>query len=127
MANRLPVPGSDDNVWGSILNSYLQVSLAPNGTLNSDVVGTSQLQNNSVTNAKLDNSIQTTLASVASKYTLPSGGIPASDMASAVQSDLTAASTAVQIGGDLSGSHTAPSVSKIKGVAVSGTPSDGQV
>lgn len=30
---RLPIPGSDDNTWGNILNTYLQVSLNSDGTL----------------------------------------------------------------------------------------------
>jgi hypothetical protein len=127
MANRLPTPGGDDGAWGDILNAFLEVSLASNGTLNSGVVGTNQLQNGAVTNGKLDGSTQNTLASVASKYTLPSGGIPASDMDSTAQGNLTKAASAVQIGGDLSGTNTSPTVSKVKGVSVSGTPSNGQV
>lgn len=108
MTNCLPMPGSGSGTWGSILNSFLEVSLynngsngsdPNNGTLNSGVVGTSQLQNNAVTssaiasgavgtsniannavtNAILDVPTQTTLAAVASKYTNPGGGIPASD------------------------------------------------
>ena len=30
---RLPVPGSDDGTWGDVLNTYLQVSLGSDGTL----------------------------------------------------------------------------------------------
>jgi len=30
---RLPIPGSDDNTWGDILNEYLQVEHNPDGTL----------------------------------------------------------------------------------------------
>lgn len=30
---RLPVPGSDDNVWGDVLNTYLSVEHNPDGTL----------------------------------------------------------------------------------------------
>ena len=59
---RLPIPGSDDGTWGDILNAYLEVSHASDGTLNANVVGTAQLQNGSVTNAKLDSSTQSAVA-----------------------------------------------------------------
>lgn len=36
---RLPVPGSDAGTWGDILNTYLSVSHAADGTLSSGVVG----------------------------------------------------------------------------------------
>jgi len=96
MTQRLPTPGGDSGDWGDILNGYLSVSLYSDGTLNPNVVGSSQLQNNAVTNTQLDVPTQTTLAAVAGKYTKPGGGIPASDLASSVQTNLTAASTAVQ-------------------------------
>lgn len=92
----MPIPGSDDGTWGDILNAFLEVSHASDGTLNSNVVGTVQLQDNAVTNAKLDSSTQTTIASIASKYVKPAGGIPSSDMTSAVQTSLSSANTAVQ-------------------------------
>lgn len=96
MAQRLPTPGGDDGQWGDILNSFLGVSHASDGTLNSNVVGTSQIQAGAVTNTQLDTNTQTAIASVSSKYTVPAGGIPASDLATAVQTDLSAASTALQ-------------------------------
>lgn len=34
MANRLPTPGSDTNQWGQILNDFLAVSHASDGSLN---------------------------------------------------------------------------------------------
>ncbi|HUB93540.1 MAG TPA: hypothetical protein VMB52_03485, partial [Verrucomicrobiae bacterium] len=33
MTARLPIPGSDDNTWGNILNTFLQVSFNSDGTL----------------------------------------------------------------------------------------------
>lgn len=39
---RLPIVGGDAGNWGTILNTYLQVSLASDGTLNSNVVGVTQ-------------------------------------------------------------------------------------
>ena len=117
MTARLPTPGGDDNTWGDVLNSFLEVSLAPDGTLNNNVVGTSQLQNNCVTNAQLDSSTQTIIASVASKYVKPAGGIPSTDLSSGVQANLTAASTAIQASqlGAASGVATLDSGSHLTG------------
>lgn len=50
---RLPTPGQDSGTWGTVLNEYLATSLAADGTLKTDVVATSQLQNASVTSAKI--------------------------------------------------------------------------
>ena len=36
--SRLPIPGSDDNTWGEVLNDFLSVSLNSDGTLKSDAV-----------------------------------------------------------------------------------------
>lgn len=85
---RLPNVGSDDGTWGGILNDFLEVSHASDGTIANNTVGTNQLQNNAVTNAQLDSTTQATLSSVASKYTKPAGGIPESDLASSVQTTL---------------------------------------
>jgi hypothetical protein len=125
---RLPTPGSDDGTWGDILNSYLAVSLASDGTLSPAIVGTAQLQNNAVTNAQLDASTQTVIASVASKYTKPGTGIPATDLDSASQTNLAKASTAIQIGGDLGGTSMLPTISKLQGTTLNGSsPTNGQV
>jgi len=143
---RLPVPGADDGTWGDILNAYLSVTHASDGTLNSNVVGTSQILNNAVTNAQLDSATQTILSSVAGKYTLPAGGIPESDLDSAtqtkidvgasayqkpvggipgsdldssVQSDLASASTAVQSVNSKAGTSVTLSASDISAVPAS--------
>lgn len=50
---RLPQPGGDTGSWGEILNDYLEQSIAPDGTLKSNSVGNTQLQNNTVTSDKL--------------------------------------------------------------------------
>ena len=98
---RLPIPGQDDGTWGDILNAYLSVSLASDGTLKPNVVGTSQLQAGAVTSSNLSSSVQTSLNS---------------------------ANTALQLGGDLGGSNTAPTVSKLQGTTLNGSsPSNGQV
>src|SRR5690606_18219653 len=64
---RLPRPGSDEGTWGDILNSFLAVSHNADGTL----------KNNGL---------------IATKYTRPSGGIPMSDLAPAVQNAINNAS-----------------------------------
>jgi len=91
MTQRLPIPGSDDGTWGDILNNYLAVSHNSDGTLANNVVGTSQIQNNAVTNAQLD---------------------------SATQSQLSAATNAVSKAGDtMTGTLTVPSF-KVTGGSV---------
>lgn len=47
---RLPIPGSDDGSWGTILNNYLEVSHASDGTLNSGVVADAQVGANAAIN-----------------------------------------------------------------------------
>jgi hypothetical protein len=65
VASRLPNPGSDTGQWGTILNDFLQVEHNTDGSL--------KLRTDPV---------------LTGKYTLPAGGIPASDLAPAVQSAL---------------------------------------
>lgn len=62
--SRLPIPGSDDGVWGSVLNDFLGVELNSDGTLKR-------------------------AADINAKYTKPGSGIPASDLAASVQAALT--------------------------------------
>src|ERR1039458_3944224 len=39
MSQRLPIPGSDNGTWGTILNDFLGVSLNSDGSLNTTAVG----------------------------------------------------------------------------------------
>jgi hypothetical protein len=50
---RLPVPGSDDGIWGDLLNEFLGVSHTGDGTLKANSVYLGALQANSVSNTKL--------------------------------------------------------------------------
>lgn len=75
---RLPQPGGDAGNWGAILNDYLAQAHAPDGTLKSASVGSSQLAN----------SVQNSLARADSAYQKPSDGVPLSDLK---QTDLDAA------------------------------------
>jgi len=61
MTARLPKPGSDNNVWGAILNDFLAVSHNTDGTLRSGAL------------------------SGAGVYTKPGSGIPASDLDDSVR------------------------------------------
>ncbi len=101
-AARLPIPGSDDNVWGDLLNQFLDTEHNADGTLKIRTDGTF--------------------------YTKPQGGISAADLASAVQNSLTAANTAAQVGGDLNGTSAAPRIAKLQNVTLNASaPTNGQV
>jgi len=127
MSARLPVPGSDDGDWGDLLNEFLGVSHNSDGTLQTGALE----QANAVTsvNGHSPSGGSVTLAaSDLGAYARPGGGIPASDLATNVQTAITAAGTAVQLGGDLGGTNTAPIVAKIHGTTINSTaPSDTQV
>jgi hypothetical protein len=58
---RLPIPHADDNVWGDVLNAYLEVAHAADGTLLANSVGASQVQGGSLPRTKLDGSAQASL------------------------------------------------------------------
>jgi hypothetical protein len=69
---RLPVPGSDRNTWGEILNDFLGQVHTPSGALKdgvissaaiaSNAVATAHLQDAAVTSAKLSSGVQASLA-----------------------------------------------------------------
>jgi Pectate lyase superfamily protein len=69
---RLPTVDGDSGTWGDILNQFLEVSHATDGSLLSSAV------------------------SAAGAYSKPGTGIPAADLASSVQTDISLAATAVQ-------------------------------
>ncbi len=51
--SRLPVPGSDDGVWGQLLNDFILHSHDEAGTLKAASVGNTQLQNGAVDGNKI--------------------------------------------------------------------------
>jgi len=65
--SRLPTPGSDNNNWGTVLNDYLQQSLASDGTL----LTTPTNAYTGGTNTNLANSTRPGLVQLAGDLTVP--------------------------------------------------------
>lgn len=88
---RLPSPGSDDDIWGNILNDYLLISHNKDGTLKDNAVTTNSVTDTSITELKLATPVQTKL----------NAGI----------ADATATSKGqIRLTGDLGGTATSPTV-----------------
>lgn len=80
---RLPTPGGDDGDWGDILNNFLGVSHAADGSLGGNTVDSAQLKDSSVTDAKINSN----------------AAISKSKLSSSVQSSLDKADGALQAPG----------------------------
>ncbi len=122
---RLPQPGGDLGQWGSILNDFLSQAHNSDGTLRPDAVAATNLQDGSISTVKLAAGIPTTgqvlsYGGSSLTWSTPSGSGSVPD-ADATTKGL------VQLAGDLSGTAASPSVVKISGVGVTGTPTTGQV
>lgn len=95
---RLPIPGSDDGIWGDILNEFLGVSHASDGTVKSGAVGSTALNTGSGSDGQ-----------VLTKDSGASGGI--SWTSAAGSPDATTSSKGiVQLAGDLGGTAASPTV-----------------
>src|SRR5882762_10336189 len=88
MVHRLPIPGQDDGTWGAILNDFLGVSHAADGMLNSDVVGTAQVQDAAITITKLASSVQTSLSTANSSIQTVNGVSPSAGALTLTKSNL---------------------------------------
>ena len=123
---RLPNPGSDDGVWGTVLNDFLGVAHNNDGTLKDSAVtaaGAELTTNKGQANgyAPLNGSSKVPIAN------LPTG-TTAGTVAAGDDSRITGAlQTGASAGGDLSGTYPNPTVAKVNGVTVSGTPATGAV
>ena len=59
--SRLPTPGGDDGTWGIVLNDFLNVAHAADGTLNSGIVTNANIADGTIALGKLATSVQTSL------------------------------------------------------------------
>jgi len=115
--SRLPTPGSDDGQWGGVLNDFILLEHNPEGThrvgVNPDATTTSKGKIQ-LAGDLAGTSAAPTVPALASKYTLPGGGIPKADLAAAVQVSLTTAD--------------ARDAASVQGTAVdSSAPANGQI
>lgn len=122
---RLPQPGGDDGSWGSILNDYLAQAHNSDGTLKNNSVTAAQLAPNAVTGTALNISGGAD-GQVLTKDSSKASGFAWNTPTGSVGDATTVSKGVVQLAGDLAGTAASPKVSKINGIALSGTPSAGQ-
>lgn len=83
---RLPIPGSDSGQWGTILNDFLSQAHDSAGALAANSVGSSQIQADSVTGAKIPtNAVGTThiQTNAVTSTKIPSNAITSTHIADA--------------------------------------------
>jgi hypothetical protein len=114
---RLPQPGSDDNVWGDVLNEFLSVSLHSDGTIKSSAI-TSKADDSLVVhltaNESIDGSKTFTSSPIVPTPTLGTDAVNKTYVDNAVIAGAPDATTGnkgiVQLAGDLAGTAASPTV-----------------
>ena len=105
---RLPVPGSDNGTWGDVLNDYLAVAHDTVGNLKANAVSSSVLQDDSISEAKL-NTGSGSNGQVLTKNSAVTGGFEWTSAAGSPDATTSTKGT-VQLAGDLAGTAAAPTV-----------------
>lgn len=98
--SRLPNPGNDNGTWGNILNDFLGISHAQDGTLNSNTVGSGQIQSGVVGTQHLTTSVQQTLNAavrMVNSKTPVNGAVTLAAQSGTIQTTSVAANSTVRL------------------------------
>lgn len=120
---RLPQPGSDNGVWGNILNEFLSVEHNTDGTLKQGAtLGTYAPLSSPTFTGSVTVPTPTMATQAATKAYVDGVAVAGAPDAAADTKGI------LQLAGDLSGTASSPVVSKIRNTAIAaGSPSDNQV
>lgn len=110
---RLPVPQSDEGVWGELLNDYLSQAHASDGTIKPSAVNSDAISDSAITASKLAASAGSN-GQVLAKNTGVSGGLEWTTAAAPADATTTSKGL-IQLAGDLAGTAAAPTVPTLAG------------